>query len=408
MRTVSPAATPAWTATIDPRLKVLYLLAVTAMLFAVRRPWLVCVVAGAQLVLAIVAGLSARAAGRLLRKVAGYGVALAIVLACFPDGQDPRWIEAAPGIRLSLGGLAHAALAMLRIAGVALASEVVRLGDPSALAAGLRGLGAPSAFAAALDVTLALLGDSGRGRGTSRGHGGGGGGGRGRHAGEGGEGFGSVMRRLARGDVHALVHRIRQSLQKAEHAVAQRGDLRSAGVSARDVAVIAGIASAMLAFKILKILPGIPFAPGHKTVLLVPLYILAGALTESRFGATLTGATMGTVAFLMGDGRYGALEIAKHIAPGVLVDLLRPIMFGGAHARGVVAWCLFGLVVALGRFATVLLVTMLVGAPAEMYALLTLPALAHLVFGLLSGFVTYHLVRALDDLGAETNVERTS
>ena len=45
---------------------------------------------------------------------------------------------------------------------------------------------------------------------------------------------------------------------------------------ARDLGVVAGVATAMLALKILKLLPGIPFAPGHKTVLLIPLYVVAG------------------------------------------------------------------------------------------------------------------------------------
>jgi hypothetical protein len=121
----------------------------------------------------------------------------------------------------------------------------------------------------------------------------------------------------------------------------------------RDVAVVAGIALTMLGIKALKILPGLPFAPGHKGVILIPLYIAAGALTRSRLGATLTGLTMGTVAFLMGDGRYGVFEIAKHVAPGVLVDLLLPLMGRRPQLRGVVAWSLFGLIVALGRFATV-------------------------------------------------------
>ena len=60
----------------------------------------------------------------------------------------------------------------------------------------------------------------------------------------------------------------------------------------------------MLGVKALKILPGIPFMPGYKGVILIPLYLVAARVTRTRFGATLTGLTMGTVAFLLGDGRY--------------------------------------------------------------------------------------------------------
>jgi len=56
-------------------------------------------------------------------------------------------------------------------------------------------------------------------------------------------------------------------------------------------------------------------------------------LTRMRWGATLTGATMGTIAFLMGDGKYGVFEILKHVAPGVVVDLLLPVFRRGGASR---------------------------------------------------------------------------
>jgi hypothetical protein len=163
------------------------------------------------------------------------------------------------------------------------------------------------------------------------------------------------------------------------------------------VAVVAGLALTMLGIKALKLLPGLPFAPGHKGVLLIPLFIAAGLMTRSRAGATLTGLTMGTVAFLLGDGRYGIFEIAKHVAPGVLVDLLLPLMRAGERRRGVVAWALFGLVVALGRFATVTVIALAVQAPALVYAVLIPGLIVHTIFGILSGLVTAPLIRAITE-----------
>src|SRR5207237_590506 len=144
----------------------------------------------------------------------------------------------------------------------------------------------------------------GRGRGM--------GGGRGRRAAaqESTGGLRGLVRGLASGDIRPLVRELDSTLHAATLEVAKQ-DALPASISPRDIAVIAGMAAAMIALKVLKVLPGIPFAPGHKTVLLIPLYILAGALTETRWGATLTGATMGTIAFLMGDGRYGVFEILK-------------------------------------------------------------------------------------------------
>ncbi len=65
----------------------------------------------------------------------------------------------------------------------------------------------------------------------------------------------------------------------------------------------------MMSLKMLRILPGIPFFSGYKTLLLYPLYILAADLTYSRWGGTVCGTIMGVLGFLQGDGRYGAMEI---------------------------------------------------------------------------------------------------
>ena len=404
------AAAPLWVAALDARLKVLYLLGVAVALFVVRDARVAVGLAALQVVLALAAGVAPRRVARSGRRLVGYGIALAVTFAFFPDEGDPRWVRIPPGLSLSLAGLELAGLMMLRIFAVVLVSEIVRSGSPGAFAAGLRGLGVPRALAISIDVTLALLGPGGGGSGGSgagRGRGMGGGGGQRRAHPEAvelasREGFGAVMRRLAAGDVRPIVQQVEEALQSASAQVARRGDAGASGVSARDLGVVAGIATAMLALKVLKILPGIPFAPGHKSVLLIPLYILAGALTTTRWGATLAGATMGTVAFLMGDGRYGVFEILKHVAPGVIVDLFLPLLLGGGRRPGVFAWCAFGLLVAIGRFATVVAITLAVAARGQMYVLLAAPAVVHLAFGILSGFVTFHVVRALDEIRAAT------
>ncbi len=397
----SSTEAPGWVARIDPRLRVFYLFGLAIALFLVHAPLVVVAVVAAQVALALAAGIPRERVVRNARKLLPFGLALALTFAFFPEEGNPRWVTIPPGLSLSLGGLALAGLMLARIFAIVLVSDVTRLGDPRAFAEGLRGLGAPRALAVAIDVTLQLLGASERGSGGGRGRGGGQG--RHREAGEqpptegGAAHWRAFIRSLARGDVRPLVVELNESLQRASAQVARRGE-GATGLSTHDLGIVAGIATAMLALKVLKILPGIPFAPGHKGVLLIPLYILAGALTRTRWGATLTGATMGTIAFLMGDGKYGVFEILKHVAPGVVVDLLLPVFRRGGREPGVVGWCVFGFLVALGRFATVVVMTLLVAAPEQIWVLLAVPAVVHLVFGTLSGFVSYHLMRVLDDI----------
>ena len=212
------------------------------------------------------------------------------------------------------------------------------------------------------------------------------------------------MKRLGRGDVQVLVRGLERQIARAErHAEGQ-------GVNARlvrDVGVIAGVSVTMLGIKALKVLPSIPFAPGHKLVVLTPLYVAATLLSRSRFGATLTGLTMGTVAFLMGDGRYGVFEILKHVAPGLVCDAVIPLMVRRTGAGtapheergpGAVVWSLFGGLVALGRFATIFAVTLAVQAPAVAWAFLVPGLTVHVVFGVMSGYVSHPIARAVERL----------
>jgi hypothetical protein len=157
----------------------------------------------------------------------------------------------------------------------------------------------------------------------------------------------------------------------------------------------------MLGIKALKILPGINFAPGWKTVILTPLYIITPLLTRTRFGATAAGTVMGVVAFLLGDGKYGPLEICKHIAPGLAADAIVPLVTRKGMMPGPIAWSLIGGVIAIGRFATILAVTAIAAAPKVAWAILIPGLVVHLTFGVLSGYVSYHLVKAIGKLREE-------
>jgi len=388
--------------TVSPRLRALYL-AVLAVGVFLLPDWRYCAAVTASQMLAwLVLDLGLGALARQVRKLS---LLLSVILVAYAlVGEDPttdRWQSYAVfgwTIDINIVGFEQGLAMVLRILAVVLASHVARAGDPRALAAGLRGLGLPRSAALAIDAVLVLLGDS-AGRGKGDGSGGGGGTGSGGHKQRGLKPFLAGLARLGRGDVGLLVDRLYKQVARAERHVADGQDRdgpRSAAM-ARDIGVVAGIALTMLGIKALKLLPGLPFAPGHKGVLLIPLYIVAGVMTRSRLGATLTGLTMGLAAFLLGDGRYGVFEIAKHVAPGLLVDLLLPIMRVGRGNRGRVAWSLFGLTVALGRFATVTVIALAVQPPAVVFALL-IPGLAvHAVFGILSGVVTAPLVRAVLD-----------
>jgi hypothetical protein len=192
------------------------------------------------------------------------------------------------------------------------------------------------------------------------------------------------------------VQRIERHIARVEEHLDEQGFGEHERLVGRDVAVIAGVSLTMLGIKALKVLPNIPFAPGYKTVVLTPLYVVARLRTRSRVGATVTGLTMGIVAFLGGDGRYGPFEILKHTAPGVVCDLTVPLMVRGGRTPGPVAWSLLGALIGAARYATIFGVMLVVQPPRLAWALLA-PGLAlHTTFGVLSGWVSWQMVRAMD------------
>ena len=388
-------------------LKVLYLLAVTAAVFAVpafeatrSARWLV--VAGLMLFQAMIlirCGVEWR---EVLRPLGRLKWLFLVLLACyaFLPGDDERatanWY-AIPvfgrALWVNLGGLALAALMCLQILTVLLASSVVRLTGPGTdLVVGLRALGLPKLFVYPLDLVLAKLGGVRR---SGRGGGGGNGESGGRRCASRDPptpGFFAVFRRLMHGDVAAFTTAIRTALDDARRQVEEDAGEPLDPKFANDAAVIAGVGLVMVGFKMLKLLPGVPIASGHKTLLLFPLYILASRLTHARWGGTTAGAVMGVVGFLQGDGRFGILEVLKHLAPGLLIDGLMPVMRRLPDRTWV--YCVVGLLAGVARLTTEFAVLLLLGTRPEVYLFVGAKLVPTVVAGTLSGFVAVAVLRA--------------
>jgi hypothetical protein len=375
---------------VDPRLRVLYLAAVAIGVFFVKDARIAAGIAGAHAVAWLALGLGARALARQVLKLWGFTAFICISYAITSEAPDvDRWIHVWK-VPINLGGLAIGGLMIVRVVTVILASRISRAGDERSIALGLRKLWVPDIVAHSIDAVLALLGGGGGGGG-----GRGTGGGRGRNGEKVEGGFIASLKKIARGDVGPIVDRMERQIERADGFLYEE---HGENVS-RDAAIIVGLSLTMLGIKALKVLPSIPFAPGHKLVLLTPLYVVAALKTKTRFGATLTGLVMGSVAFLLGDGRYGIFEILKHIAPGILCDLFVPLVTARKHKAGTrpgaVAWSLLGGIMGVGRFATIFVVTLTVQPPKVAFAFLIPGLVVHTTFGVLSGLVSAPLIGAV-------------
>ena len=375
-----------------------WLLALAIGLFLLEQPWLLAALLGVQVALWLASGLPAAGLLHTLRRLFVFGLLIALSFAFVPTGGADHWV-ALPGpdwLRVNLAGLALAGVMLLRVLTLVLASAwVQRSCPPGALVRGLRALYLPETVAITVDATLALLAGgpgSGSGMGGGRGQGGGGGmGGGRRHAAEaGGSEIGWADIRAGRVRVFAEV--FERGLERGRHwLAAQYPQLDAARV--RDLSIVLALCLTVMGLKVLQVLPGIPFASGHKNVLIVPMFLYVSQATGMRFGGFAAGTAVGIVSFLLGYGKFGVLEIAHFALPGLLADLVTPLLRATAPAARLAQYALAGAVLGLGRFAANFLAILLAGAPEIAFALFAPLLLSQVVFGALSCFVSVLLIK---------------
>ena len=403
----------------DPRWKVLYLLTLTVGVFAIPGPmrwYAVPALVLFQVGLLLALRVPFRAVYRIVTRLKGVFLFLIGCYLLLPGKEGSEVFSLPLGVfdwalDLNLTGLRTAILMCCQILAVLLASAVVLLtGSESDLVEGLRRLWCPRLLMYSVDNTLALLGGLDRpGHGGRRGQGSGTGGMRvGRRNNQPGEaeadsvragpGFLAITRRLLRGDAGLLIEAIKSGMKRASER--NQRTMGQASVEERrlahDVTIISGIAVVMMSMKLFKFLPGIPFAPAHKTLILIPLYILAAQLTYSRFGGTTAGAIMGLVNFLNGNGRFGLFDVLKHMVPGLAIDLLWPVF--RRLPRKIWVYSVLGILTAICRISTELAVGLLLGARWEVFLGLTWRICSNLLAGGLSGAVTYSILPAFRSL----------
>jgi len=379
----------------SPRVRVGYLLAVSLSAFFLKGLEPLLALAFLQIGLWTLSRLPLKDLARAASRLLPFSAAVLVLFALFPpEGAGPaarEWTVLGTRLGWHADGLAHGARMILRVLAVVAASGwVQRTGAPGDFVAGLRGWFLPESVAGTIAATLSLLDSEPARRGGGGGGGGGrgGGGGGGQRAGEAGQ---PTLRRILKGEVDFLPGMIDSSVARARGAASGM----SSAALRDDVAVISGVCLLMLGTKLAKILPGIPFAPGYKTALMLPLYFVAADRTRMRFGATVAGTTLGVISFLFGDGRYGVFEILKHMAPGLVVDAAAPA-FDALRGR-TVPFVIVSALAAAARLTSILAVVWLVDGNAALYAAAAIQGSSQLAFGAASGVVAARLLRTRTD-----------
>ena len=355
------------------RIALVYLLVLSIAMFRFERLDLLAGLALAHLVLYAALRLEAGPLVRIVRRLSLFFFFILLVNAVqwsALTGPPADWID--------IDGLWTGLALSLRVLIIVVASTLVRLAaPPGAFADAIRAFGLPRTAALAVDGVFELIGTNGPGGGGGQGKGRGKG--RGKQKGSGG-GQGRAGRTASDASagltwsdfrqrrLDALLDILRDSLERAQRWIAQRApDLPDSAV--RDASLVLMTALAIMSVRFLQILPGLPIAPGHKNLLIVPLYLFVAVSTRSRFGATQCGLAIGLLSFLFGQGRFGVFEVLQWLLPGLAADLLAPVL---GRLRGALRWPAFalaGLILGALRFSAGLLMIVLAGGHPGLFAI---------------------------------------
>lgn len=389
----------------SPEVKLGYLIAVVLALLVVPSPSTTVILLTVQAVLWSLFPVGWRPLVRIMKRLGIFFLVIGISYAFISSGDAhvDRWADLKIGpwtIAINLAGVSAAFMMCLRVLVLVMASVWVQAsGSPGDLVRAFERFGVPRFIAASIDGTIRLA---------SGGGGGGMGGGGGRGQGQGGmerrEKIALGFEQLRHGNLGFITELVERGLDRAERFVL-RANPDMDREQAKDIAIIVGMATAIMGTKLLQILPGIPIAPGHKNVVIIPFLLLASRLAHRRFGGLWTGLTAGVVSVLSGYGQYGVLEIAQFAMPGLMADLLLPIV-RPSHPKWLrfIEFGLVGGLLGVGRFTANILVILLAGGPGMAFVLY-LPMLASQVFfGAISAFVS---MAVLDIASRRTSVNPT-
>ncbi len=372
------------------RVKLVYLVALAFIVFVFDQVAVITTLLVLQLLLWITSRLPLAGLWVAIRRLRFFFliivVSYAFVGTASPDHD--QWVPLSAGpwmIEINLTGIQFSLLMCLRVILLVIASSWVRLSSPpGAFVRGLRTIGLSELVALGIDATLDNLG------GTGKEQGGGQGDGRGRKrraAAKQADGESLTFAQIRSGDITVVTDWFARHFRKARRALAdQYQELPARTI--HDLTVVLSVSLAIMSLKLLQIMPGLPLAPGHKNVLVIPLLLFAARATHGRFGATTTGLVAGIVSFMLGYGKYGILELAHLAVPGMLADLLTPLAGASSRPGRLAQFIVIGAILGLGRFAANFLIIVLAGAPQLAFVLYVPMLVSQVVFGAVSGFVS--------------------
>jgi len=155
-------------------------------------------------------------------------------------------------------------------------------------------------------------------------------------------------------------------------------------------ATIASSALAITLIRMVKIAPGLPVAPGHKSILVFPLFINAILKSKKPFAGIQIGSISGILHFSMGFGKYGPLGILEFIIVGGVIDLMLKLPFKKTNLIYLMS---IGAVAGITRIGIEILLAYILGISSAFFILFLPYIISQISFGIASGFISRAILK---------------
>jgi hypothetical protein len=282
---------------------------------------------------------------------------------------------------ISQSGFLTGMLMIAKLLIMLLAAQIVCFCTPaSEMILGMQRLGMSRDSAEVMSALMNLVSGSERRPGTGGGGGGGNGEGRqgNRQNGHGAREGRIYLKTILTGDLTGVYDRIDAQREKI-----------SAQFSNSDMANIASSSALIVLVRFIKIAPGLPIAPGHKNVLIVPFFIAGSQHSKTNLSGAKIGFFSGVIHFLSGFGKYGPLGILQFVLLGAVIDAM---LFLLRRPSSLLISGLIGLIAGLFRVISEIFIAWILNVPLEFYLFYLPFIVSHCLFGALSAPVTKQLL----------------
>lgn len=159
-------------------------------------------------------------------------------------------------------------------------------------------------------------------------------------------------------------------------------------------ATIASSTLAITLIRMVKIAPGLPLAPGHKNILVIPVFIHGIHKSEKKLAGLQIGSISGILHFSMGFGKFGPLGILEFGVLGLVIDLMLKLPVKKTNLLYLMA---IGAIGGLTRIATEIALAYILGMTSVFYILYLPYIISQISFGIASGFISRALLKTNDN-----------